>query len=183
MLFVQPKVGATTFLQLAVAVLISQAISTPLASLLMAKYGAILPIAFGYGPGLSLCCVCSFIPETIHPRTPKIADEEVPSEDAAEIGSSHAIKQSWTARNSMFFSSKAGNLSPYLPSPTLLASLAILFIDSFNAATINILVQYASRKLLGPISSVGSLFTIRAVMTIMVLLFVMSYIGRSIATE
>ncbi|KID77225.1 Major facilitator superfamily domain, general substrate transporter, partial [Metarhizium brunneum ARSEF 3297] len=178
---VSPAKRANTFLQLTVAVLISQAISTPLASVLMANYGTTLPIAFGYGLGLSVCFMCSFVPETVHLGTSKNA-EELPFDEAA-IASSHVAKQNWKARIIGLFSPKSSGLSLWLLSPTLLASLAILFVDSFNASTINILVQYTSKKLSIPISSVGSLVTIRAAMTIIVILLVVPYIGRRLETK
>ncbi|KAK9439183.1 Major facilitator superfamily domain, general substrate transporter [Metarhizium brunneum] len=178
---VSPAKRANTFLQLTVAVLISQAISTPLASVLMANYGTTLPIAFGYGLGLSVCFMCSFVPETVHLGTSKTA-EELPFDEAA-IASSHVTKQNWKARIIGLFSPKSSGLSLWLLSPTLLASLAILFVDSFNASTINILVQYTSKKLSIPISSVGSLVTIRAAMTIIVILLVVPYIGRRLETK
>ncbi|KAK8924930.1 Efflux pump ustT [Metarhizium anisopliae] len=178
---VSPAKRANTFLQLTVAVLISQAISTPLASVLMANYGTTLPIAFGYGLGLSVCFMCSFVPETVHLGTSKTA-EELPFDEAA-IASSHVTKQNWKARIIGLFSPKSSGLSLWLLSPTLLASLAILFVDSFNASTINLLVQYTSKKLSIPISSVGSLVTIRAAMTIIVILLVVPYIGRRLETK
>ncbi|KAG8421437.1 hypothetical protein J3458_003319 [Metarhizium acridum] len=148
----------------------------------MAKYGTTLPIAFGYGLGLSVCFMCPFVPETIHLGNSKTADEELAS-DEAEMASPHVTKQNWRTRIFWFFSSKSSGLSLGLLSPTLLASLAILFVDNFNASTINILVQYASKKLSIPISSVGSLVTIRAAMTIIVILVVVPYIGRRLETK
>ncbi|KHN95271.1 Major facilitator superfamily domain, general substrate transporter [Metarhizium album ARSEF 1941] len=177
------KSRATTFLQLTVAVLISQAISTPLASVLMAKHGTTLPIAFGYGLGLSVCFMCPFVPETIHLSTSKTADGEQPPGEAG-TASLHATKQGRKARMRGLFASKGSSrVSVWLLSPAVLASLVILFVDSFNAATINIVVQYASKKLSIPISSVGSLVTIRAVVTIVIILVVVPHIGRRLEAK
>lgn len=146
----------------------------------MAKFGTTLPIVFGYGLGLSVFCMCPFVPETIQLSSPKIVDEELPS--ALGLGTQSA-KQSWKTKVSKLFSAKAGGFSIRLLPPALLALLVILFLDSFNAASINILVQYTSKKLSIPISSVGSLVTIRAVMTIIVILVIVPYIGRRLQSK
>lgn len=146
----------------------------------MANFGTTLPIVFGYGLGLSVFCMCPFVPETIHLSSPKAVDEELPSVLGLET---HTAKQSWKAKVSQMFSAKIGGFSIRLVPPALMALFAILFLDSFNASTINILVQYTSKKLSIPIASVGSLVTIRAVMTIIVILVIVPYIGRRLQSR
>lgn len=143
----------------------------------MAKYGTTLPIAFGYGLGLSVCFMCPFVPETLHLST-KIATDELPFGDVEAASPHTSPKQTWRNKVGQLFGSKNGGVSLTLLPPTMLALFVILFLDSLNASTINILVQYTSKKLSIPISSVGSLVTIRAVMTIVVILFFVPFIGN-----
>ncbi|KAK7941488.1 MFS general substrate transporter [Apiospora aurea] len=159
---VEEKDRATVFLQLNIAILTAQLISTPTTAALMARFGATVPIVFGFSVGILSSILALLVPETRSSR-PICKPGEVlgvdtsPSEPPPETDKSGAL--------SVIFQtlSRVGSL---FRSPALLALLGTLFIDTFTSTTSVFVVQYISAKFALTIAAAGSLITIKAIVAI-----------------
>ena len=167
------------FLQAAVAVLAAQASATTLASLLMGKFGPWVPILAGYGIGVSAAIVALFIPETLQTVQKQSHDPQL----SLELGSDAMKPVTWSDRLLDHATSSVESVRFLFENRTVLILTLTFFINTIGTSSINIAIQYASKRFSVLISSAGFLITIRAIITIIYFLALLPFMGRVLETK
>ncbi|KJZ68867.1 hypothetical protein HIM_11748 [Hirsutella minnesotensis 3608] len=183
---IEPDQRAAIFLQLSVAIFGAQAISTPIATYTMNRFGALFPVAAGYFLGLLSCSLTLLVPET----RPQGCDT-APGANCASLNinvgsdpeSSSSQKKSWCNRVVSATKAHLTSLKFISKSPNLMALLTVVLTDSFNASVPNLIVQYTSTKFAAPISETGLLITIKAVIVMIVFLILFPLMGQRLLQD
>lgn len=165
---------ARIFLRLSVAMLLAQAIATSVASFLMSRIGTTIPIAVAYAVALFSCALTLLVAETRQVEGPS---NGVDSDSQSTTDSLTAPKKQVFDLADRFARTVA-SFRPLLQSPSLVALILSFVISTIGTSSINIIIQYASKRFDIPISSVGFLLTIRAALTIVVFLAILPLLGR-----
>jgi hypothetical protein len=165
------KERATVFLYLAVAILVGQAISVPLASVIMDKFGTTTAIMIGYFVGLVSCFMTILTKETT-PKAKAMTDDEQSLPESADAGQT---PEDWRARLTKVISSTATFV---LQSKSLIALILSFFVHALGTSANSIIVQYASKRFSLPISRAGLFLTVRAIVTIVAFLVLIPLVSR-----
>lgn len=167
------------FLHAAVVILGAQAGATTLASLLMGKLGPWVPIVAGYGVGISAAIVTLFIPETRQTGRKNSHDPQL----SLELDSDAMKPETWSDRVLLYATSFVESVRFLFENRTVLILTLTFFINTIGTSSINIAIQYASKRFSVSISSAGFLITIRAIITIIYVLVLLPFMGRALETK
>ncbi|KAK5994612.1 MFS efflux pump atnC-like protein [Cladobotryum mycophilum] len=163
------------FLQIGVAVLTSQAVALPLASMMMEKYGNTVPILVGYAIGLLTCLLILALPETI---TKKVAVETDSEPDETASLASNGQFSHWMEIIMNKAAEAVDSFGFLLKSPALMAMVLSFLMNTLGSSSINIAIQYISKRFSISIASAGYLLTVRAIVTVVVFLFAINMLGK-----
>lgn len=143
-----------------------------LASFMMRRFGPLFPIAVGYGVGLTASVLALFLKETLQ-RQKRLSDDVLD-----DLAPTPAKPATWKARLSAQTSSVVNSVQFLFENPIVVTLVTTFFINTIGTSSINLAIQYASKRFSISISDAGMLISIRAVVTIIYFLALLPLMGE-----
>ena len=168
---------SSAFFQASLAILLAQALATPLASFLIDKYNPWVPIAVGAMGGLVASFSAILVPETIQ-RAPRPTLLPPPT---AEEDSSHDPAPASTFLAHLYIQPKMYESVRFIfQSPSVLILIGAFFVGGLSNSSASIIIQYASKKYGWSLGKAGYIVTLRTVVNIVVLFGVLPFLAWSL---